>query len=60
MPIRKELLEILACPKCKGALQSVDNPEGFACASCGLLFKVEDEIPNFLIEEAVPWQPGQE
>ncbi len=57
MPIRKELLEILACPKCKGPLQSVEKPEGFGCAVCGLLYKVEDDIPNFLVEEAAPWQP---
>lgn len=58
MPIRKELMEILACPKCKGALQPVETPEGFGCADCKLLFKVEDEIPNFLVEEASEWNPA--
>ena len=54
MPINKELFEILACPKCKGPLDSVEEPEGFACPACNLLYKVEDDIPNFLIEEATP------
>ena len=56
MPIRSELLAILACPKCKGPLAEVDEPEGFACAACGLLYKVEDDIPNFLVDEATEWK----
>ena len=57
MAIRKELVEMLACPKCKGPLKQVESPEGFGCESCGLLYRVEDGIPNFLIEEAVAWNP---
>ncbi len=50
-----KLLEILACPKCKGELEYRENgPEGFACRDCALFYRVEDSIPNFLIEEAVP------
>jgi uncharacterized protein YbaR (Trm112 family) len=56
MPIDPKLKEILACPKCKGALDDVEEPEGFGCPSCNLLYKVEDDIPNFLIEEAVSWK----
>ena len=50
----KELLEILACPKCKGALEHVDTSESeaFLCHVCRLRFLVEDGIPNFLIDEA--------
>lgn len=55
MPIRKELIEILACPKCKGSLEFIETPEGFACPACGLLYKIEDNIPNFLVEEAAAW-----
>jgi len=56
MPIRSDLVEILACPKCKGVLLQVDKPEGFGCTACNLFYKVEDDIPNFLIEEATPWK----
>ena len=56
MPIKKELLDVLACPKCKGQLTQVDTPEGFACPACNLFFKTEDNIPNFLIEEASEWK----
>jgi uncharacterized protein YbaR (Trm112 family) len=55
MPIRQELLDILVCPKCKGRLETVTEPVGFACPACRLLFKIEDEIPNFLLDEALPW-----
>ena len=51
-----KLIEILACPKCKGPVEAVENPEGFGCAACNLLYKTEDEIPNFLIEEAIEWK----
>ena len=50
------LLDILACPQCKGALEVVTDPEGFGCKTCNLLYKTEDDIPNFLIDEAVPWK----
>lgn len=57
MPISQELLEILACPKCKGDLLYIREPkEGFVCKSCKLFYAVEDDIPNFLIEEATVWE----
>jgi uncharacterized protein YbaR (Trm112 family) len=56
MPINPELVEILACPKCKGPVEQVDDPEGFGCAACELFYKVDDDIPNFLIDEASPWK----
>ena len=56
MPISPDLVEILACPKCKGSIEQVAEPEGFGCAVCNLLYKVDDEIPNFLIDEATPWK----
>ena len=55
MVIHPDLLEILACPKCKGSLTEIIEPEGFVCPECKLLYKVEDDIPNFLIDEAMPW-----
>ncbi|MDJ0763025.1 MAG: Trm112 family protein [Myxococcota bacterium] len=56
MPVSPELIEILACPKCKGPLVQESNPEGFACKGCNLLYKIEDDIPNFIIDEAVDWK----
>jgi uncharacterized protein YbaR (Trm112 family) len=52
LAIARELVEILACPKCKGAL--TQEPRGFVCEACRLVFRVEDDIPNFLLDEALP------
>lgn len=52
----KELLEILACPKCKGDLEyrpSEDGKNGsLVCLACRLQFEVSDDIPNLIIEDA--------
>ncbi len=48
----KELLDILACPKCKGDLEYDGTKETLTCTQCRLRYKVEDGIPNMLIEEA--------
>ena len=47
-----KLLEILACPQCRGGLTHVEDPESLDCAACGLRFRVEDDIPIMLIDEA--------
>ena len=54
MEISKELLDILACPKCKGPLVPLEDPEGLACRPCGLRYPIRDRIPILLIEEAEP------
>jgi len=47
-----ELLEILRCPKCLGPL--TEEVRGLGCGACRLLFRVDDGLPNFLVDEAVP------
>jgi hypothetical protein len=56
MAISKELLEILACPKCKGDLDPTPKGDGLVCKACRLLYRIEDDIPIMLIDEATPWQ----
>lgn len=53
MPIDKELLDILVCPKCKGALVLEDDESGLDCNACRLKYRIEDDIPIMLIDEAV-------
>ncbi len=48
----KELVEILACPKCKGPLKLVNDETGLLCGKCGLLYEIRDGIPVMLVEEA--------
>jgi len=52
MAIDKELLDILACPKCKGRIFLNESQDGIICESCQLLYPIEDDIPVMLIEEA--------
>jgi len=54
MTISNELLEILACPKCKGDIYLNDQENGLICDSCKLLYEIKDEIPVMLIDEAIP------
>ena len=54
MPLSRELIDILACPKCKGPLKLRDDESAFECGACKLVYLVVDEIPNFIIDEAQP------
>jgi hypothetical protein len=47
-----KLLEILACPKCKGDLEYDRENERLICNACRLRYEVKDDIPIMLIEEA--------
>ena len=52
MAISKELLDILACPKCKGDIYLNDTKDGLICDACKLLYEIRDDIPIMLIDEA--------
>jgi len=53
MPIDKELLDILACPKCKGDIYLTQDGNGLICKACKLMYEIKDDIPIMLIDEAV-------
>ena len=48
--IPQDLLEILVCPLGRAPLRQ--EGEYLVCTRCGLGYKVEDGIPNMLIDEA--------
>jgi uncharacterized protein YbaR (Trm112 family) len=52
--IDKELLEILACPKCKAEVRLDEGAQRIICTSptCGLRYPIRDGIPVMLIDEA--------
>lgn len=52
MPLAKELLDILACPKCKGELEYNPEQETLTCWACKLRYAIDDGIPIMLIDEA--------
>lgn len=53
MAISQDLLDILACPKCKGDIQLNQSGDGLVCNACRLLYPIKDEIPIMLIDEAI-------
>lgn len=53
MPIKKELLEILACPACHGKIVHDDEKDRLDCLDCKRSYPIKDEIPVMLIEEAI-------
>jgi uncharacterized protein YbaR (Trm112 family) len=51
--LNEKLLEILACPKCKGDLDYDEKNEALLCPACRLKYRIEDgDIPVMLIDEA--------
>ena len=62
MSIDPEVVSILACPKCRGGLSLVEKDgmaAGLACNACRLIYRIEDDIPVLLIEEAAPLTVSQ-
>jgi|WetSurMetagenome_2_1015567.scaffolds.fasta_scaffold217986_2 uncharacterized protein len=59
MALDPKLLEILACPQCKTKVELEEG--GLRCLRCGRRYRVEDDIPIMLIDEAEPpppdWKP---
>jgi uncharacterized protein YbaR (Trm112 family) len=61
MVIDAELLQILACPVCRGDLEALyaeasaegSDPCGLSCKACAVVYPVRDGIPVMLKEEAV-------
>ncbi|NLX18655.1 MAG: Trm112 family protein [Desulfobulbus sp.] len=52
--IKKELLDILACPQCKGMVELNAEGNGIVCRNCKLVYEIRDNIPIMLIDEAKP------
>ncbi|MGD0275014.1 MAG: Trm112 family protein [Syntrophales bacterium] len=52
MTISKELLDILACPKCKSNIRLSETEDGLICDTCRLLYEIREGIPVMLIDEA--------
>jgi uncharacterized protein YbaR (Trm112 family) len=53
MSINQELLDILACPKCKGDIRLNESGDGLICDACRLMYPIKDDIPVMLIDEAI-------
>ena len=47
-PIKKELLDILACIKCKGSLKYSKDKTKLVCSKCKKEYEIRDGIPVLL------------
>ena len=52
--ISKELLQVLACPKCKQRVELSPDGRWLSCEADRLRYPIVDGIPVMLIEEAKP------
>jgi uncharacterized protein len=52
MGVDKELLDILACPNCRGDVEYREAEQVIVCLKCGYRYPVRDDIPVMLIDEA--------
>jgi uncharacterized protein YbaR (Trm112 family) len=48
----KALLDILACPNCKGSLIYRKSEQELACPICRMAYPIRDDIPVMLTDEA--------
>ena len=50
--IKKDLLDILACPECHRKVILSDDGSWLVCNECSVKYPVEDDIPIMLVERA--------
>ena len=53
MTIDPDLLKILVCPSCQGALRPPAE-SALECVGCGRKYPIRDGIPVMLVDEAGP------
>lgn len=49
------MLEVLACPQCRGDLEYRQDEQSLLCHACRLRYNIRDGIPVMLIDEAEPF-----
>ena len=58
--VDKKLLDILACPVCKGPLLYRQEEQELVCKADRLAFPIENDIPVMLADEARAIPPEEE
>ncbi|WP_345875751.1 Trm112 family protein [Shewanella algae] len=59
MAFDKKLLEIVACPICKGRLEYDKQAQQLICKADRLAYPINDGIPVLLADKVEPWQEKQ-
>src|SRR5215469_9554191 len=52
MAISKTLRQILACPKCKSAVEVRESDREIHCRRCLLAFRIEEDVPIMMEDQA--------
>ncbi len=50
--LNKELLDALACPKCRGEVKLAEDETAIICETCKLAYEIDGDIPVMLIDSA--------
>lgn len=58
MDLDPDLLDVIVCPACHGALTVEDAASVLRCEQCGRGYPVRENIPVLLIEDASPPTSG--
>lgn len=56
--IDRELLEILACPVCKGDLKYDEEKDILICERCKVYYEIKEGIPVLLPDSGKPLSGG--
>jgi len=56
--IDKELLEVLACPVCKGDLKYNEEKDILICEKCKVYYEIREGIPVLLPDAGKPLSEG--
>ena len=52
MSLSPQLVGKLCCPACRGKLQYSETDQRLDCQACKLSYRITDDIPVLLIDEA--------
>lgn len=58
--MNKKLLDILACPICKGKLVYLKDAKELICKADRLAYPIQDDIPVMLVDEARTLEADEE
>lgn len=59
--MKKDLMDILACPQCKGKLKLTPDVEAdddviegnLTCVHCSIVYPIVGSVPNFVLEDPI-------
>lgn len=59
MPLARELVDVLVCPKSKEHLIYFESESFLFCPSSRLKYRIENGVPVLLVDEATPVDPAE-